>query len=204
MPICGAAAFVLGALAANSGQVIAVNSATGVLEGILIPVAVVAGAEVIAAVLLAILLAVLIYTIIQSLLDKMPRLYLSLRHYTTYENAPRIWASKYIWETSDWVETDLQFPGVYLTDIKTQPNTLTERIAIASALRIPPPPQQPDPTRVTSYIDILIDRLRVLLITAPIIYDNQYLYPTIISGGLREDGNKIIFQDHGSFLPPVL
>ena len=96
-----------------------------------------------------------------------------------------------------WLDGDLVIPGAYVTDLLIEPDTPAAREFIAKALRIPP--DAPDPSRVTSYVDVKIDRMRVLLLSVPTIYPYQYLHPF---KPLVEDFRTVIFNGHGTFLPP--
>ncbi|NVN97592.1 hypothetical protein HXX01_05225, partial [Candidatus Nomurabacteria bacterium] len=222
VPLTGPIGFVIGGLLANSDNIVIGNCGTSspVFKGasmaapltqciIAKPLIMSVGAETIgAAIVLAEILPVviticLIFALVVAIAKTMPKIYLNLRYYTTYIYAPIIWSQKFIRESRDWIDTDFQFPGVYLTDLKKDPTILDNRIEIATILRIPPPPKSPDPERVTSYIDVKIDKMRVLLLTIPILYEHQYLYPTIIESGLMHDGDKIIFDDHGPFVKPI-
>jgi Transglutaminase-like superfamily len=186
IPLTGPIGFVVGALTTNIEQFM-VTEATS-LVAIAIPLA---------EIMFVIATICLIFALIVAIVKTWPRVYRQFRHYTTYLGAAGIWTTRFIREVSWWPDTDFQFPGVYLTDLQTEPSTLAIRTEIATILRIPPPPDPPDPSRVVSYVDVLIDTYRVLLITVPIIYPHQYLYPTFSQDGLREDGDKIIFNRVG-------
>jgi transglutaminase-like putative cysteine protease len=189
VPLTGPIAFVVGALSTSVGSILTAES--GAVIAIAVPAA---------SLMFVIATVCLIVALIVAIIKTMPRLYKQLRHYTTYLGAYGIWDKREIYESSWWPDTDFQLPGVYLTDLKIEPDTLDNRKEIATTLRIPP--DSPDPNRVTSYIDILIDRMRVLLITYPIVYKHQYLFLTIIKNSLKEDGEDIIFNSHGPFAPP--
>jgi hypothetical protein len=116
---------------------------------------------------------------------------------TRWGNVPEKSQSGEIWAMNEWFDGDLIIPGAYVTDLLIEPSTQINREYIATVLRIPP--NAPDPNRVTSYVDVKIDRMRVLLISLPIAYPYQYLHPF---KALVDDSKTVIFNAHGPFLPP--
>ncbi|MBN4054462.1 hypothetical protein JYT87_02000 [Nitrospira defluvii] len=155
------------------------------------------GVETILTVIGLIILAIMIFDLVQKLVDKIPPLFQTFRHYTTFSNAQSIWNAlppRTIF-TSEF-GGDLLFPGVYLTDLFIPPDTLEARIFIANTLQIPP--DAPDPNRVSSYIDVDIDRHRVAIIHFPALFPHQFLRPFF---DLTEDGKKILFVSPGPFAP---
>lgn len=145
-------------------------------------------------ILMALMIAIIIFAIIVAIADKIPPLYQIFRHYTKYEFAFSIWymVPRTIFASDEWFSGDLWIPGVYLTDLLIEPDTAANRQFIATSLRIPI-------ENTVSYIDVKIDRMRVLILPSLILnYPNQYIHPF---SNLLEDNQKVIFSGHGSFVP---
>lgn len=201
IPINGPVGFILGGIV-SSGE-IALKVEGGVLTGVSISpevaAALIAGAEVVAVIMLIILVFAIAYAVTQALMDKLPPRYEKFRKYTTEYWARQDWIMREIGTANTgWFEGDLWVPGIYITDLTIEPINEDKRIEIATILRIPKG-GVPDPTAVTAYVDILIDRNRVGLIYLPFIYPHQYLYPNI---PMWEDGVKIKFIGISPFLAP--
>lgn len=199
IPINGPVGFILGTIV-SSGQ-IALKVEAGVLTGVSISpevvAALIAGAEVVGVVLLIILVFTIAFSATRYLMDKLPPRYVKYRKYTTVDWAVWDWTYRKIsTSVTDFFGGDLIWPGIYIADLFIEPNSESNRIKIASILRVPKG-GEPDPTLVTAYVDILIDRNRVGLISLPFVYKNQYLYPHI---PLQEDGVRIKFI---SFWVPI-
>ncbi len=194
VPIVGAVTFVVQGFSANSGSNAQVMTTTaGTLIGIKV-----AGAAVVAVkLLLALILAALIIGAVQYLMDKLPPRYHPYRHYTIYVSAAKIWSSGIVLDSEDWFSGDLILPGTYITDLRIEPDTEANRMFIAEKLRIPR--DAPDPNRVTSYVEMLIDINRVGLVSCQLIYPHQYLRPF---QPLYNDGVRVKFTGHGPFIPP--
>ncbi len=200
VPIDGPVGFVVGAIAANGSRGLSLKVVGGVLEGFTLGPEVAAGLAVGAAEALIVLaLIILIVSVVQSLMDKLPPRYEKYRKYTTESWAKQAWITREISTSmTGWFEGDLWVPGIYITDLMIEPVTEYNRVQIATILNIPRN-GTPDPTRVVAYVDILIDRNRVGLISLPIVYPNQFLYPHI---PMWEDGVRIKFTGIGPFLNP--
>ncbi len=197
VPISGAPAFVVNSLVGNgSSGVLGLKVVGGLVVGIVLAPEIAAGvASGVAEAAAAILLIILIIGAIQSLLDKLPPKFEKFRHYTKEASAKLIWVTNEILAGID--RGDLIFLGVYVSDLTIEPVTDYDRLQIATILRMPPPPEAPDPSRVTAYVDVMIDRNRVGLISFQIKYPNQYLYPHPV---MWNDGVRIKFLGVGPFI----
>jgi len=179
----------------GSSGVLGLKVVGGLVVGIVLAPEIAAGVAIGAAeAATAILLIMLIIGAIQSILDKLPPRYENFRKYTTVYYAMKDWVERKIdTGNTDFNSGDLIWPGIYITKLTIEPTTLQDRIDIATILRIPMG-GPPDPTAVTAYIDLLIDRNRVGLISFQILFPNQYLYPHI---PMWEDGVRIKFVGIG-------
>ncbi len=155
IPATAGVLFVLGTLARQAGATLLLNGE--VLAGIALPGAggILVGAGII------ILAYLMINAFIQTMADTIDRLYLRTiehyRHFTGDLTAIEIVISGRI--KSSLARPELG-PIVYLTKevFDECPPTPQQRIDMATKYEIPRPPAEPDPSRVTGYVDIIITR----------------------------------------------
>jgi hypothetical protein len=162
VPNAGPAMMVVGSIASSAGLTLEVEG--GVVIGLGAGTAATAAAAIVAAVMAV----VIIFSIIKSIADKyrpLPNWQL-FRHYTSFSSLPLI-----LYGTPSYImasETGDLGPGAYVTKLFEDPLTMRGRISDILNMDI---------AHVETYIDVEIDRNRVLLLDDPLNYPEQYVHP---------------------------
>lgn len=186
VPIRGSVALVIRALSSSANINLTTNvlASSNIQSAVALPMPV-PDPTVLIALTALILVSILIFTILAEKVEtlRIPARYQTFRHYTSQGGRIGILTSRLIEASGAF--GDLFLPGVYITDLMIEPDSIVNRQIIFDTLRLN------TFEKTETYVQMQIDRNRVFLMNLIVRHPRQYLHPFF---DLHHNPPRIIFE----------